>query len=693
MSISSFLNNAEAYEVRTVIRALKREKIKGVADSLLKDYELEFEPYGVTKGEFSHILQTSSPDNDLVRGVINKLVGEGKLSPEDAAEKIKEENNALNSKYLRDLRSGKNNGLMLDLLFGRVNPEIKEKIQDKEEIQSVLAEFELQPGDLKKEVLMASEFNPLMYPVNAENYWPPMKAEYSEIIEEKFLETFDITRPNSVIAAIMSVKNGTIVFDDDADKIKVLYKGKFNSDTESFLNFISETLIKNNNPAETVDDYIQTIRAGLQGSFNKQGEAKDERKRDTVFPEVESYFDSIKEKEIVDLIRGEFNLSCVASAMEFPITNDFTMNRNNFKTDFVIYCDGLEGFQEREKDREKYQVPIIKHRLLLIGEYYGYDSVRASKPLDADLINPDGTPFLKPDGMPALKGDVLTEGQEYKYKTQYKIFTNDFCGRAIGCKTISINKATTKKDQIDEVSDGLDKNMVLYNTSFNDPNIKSSALIKLKNWYINASDLERQESKFLVGYYLNTEKLEELIKNPLIKDKERGITVSEVGKSGKDYPLAMQNPKSRYLSTIYEAMHRIKSIDLSIAIQITKSEKTIQEYSIDTIANKNQADEYLRMISGARAKLVGESGWRLQMLNKLFNEIQDATAEKVETINGFVFVEFIKNISKYSTKGISDEKSPYRKENKSEKKLEYPNIYKVKKAFNYLKAIKRGIIN
>jgi hypothetical protein len=644
-SIAAFLNNSEANEVRTVIRALRQEQIQAVADKLLEDYEVEFEPFGVTKSEFSKILQTVSANSDPVKEVVQK-VGE---------EKVKKAQHAFNESYLSRLRfNGQNGASLIPLLFGKISPELREKIQDKEAIQSILSEFKLQPGELKKEVLMASEFSSLMYPVSAEFYWPPMKEEYSGIIEEKILETFDINNPNTVIEAIMSSKYGTVVLNDEADKIKVLYKNKFNSDDETFFDFISKTLIKDGNPAETVDNYIQAIRAGLQGSFNKKGQERDERKRDTLFPEAESYFDSIKEKEIVDLIRNEFYLACVASAMEFPITNDFTMNKKNFITDFVIYCDGLDGFQEKEKDGIRYTTPVIKHRLLLIGEYYGYDNVNQSKPLKTDLINPDGTPFLKSDGTPALAGDVLQIGEEYKYKTKYKILTNDFCGRAIGCKTISINKATTKKEQRSEVSRGLDENKVLYNTSFTDVEIKSDALIELTRWYENASDFEKQESKALVGKYINPDTLKK--------------------KPGSEYPLSMQNPKSKYLSTIYEAIHLIKSKDLSIAIQRAK-----ESYSIDTLKNKELAAEYLKTISGERAKLAGATAWRIQMLKNLFNEVQGIPVENgglTTPINNRVFLEFIKNIGNFN------------KEN-----LEYPNIYAIKRAFNYLKAIKRGIIN
>ena len=649
MSIAYFLNNSEAHEVRTVIRALKQEKIKSVADRLLQDYELEFEPFGVTKSEFSQLLQTTSLNP--LKEVIEK-VGEGK---------VKKEQSKFNNSYITDFKKSAG-GQLLPLLFGKINPELKEKIKGKEAIQSVLAEFELKTGDLRKEVLMASEFNSLMYPVNAEFYWPPLKEEYSDIMNEKILETFDIDNTKKVIEAIMSAKHGTVAYGSEADKIKALYKGKFNSDTENFLSFISEALIKAGNPTEAVDFYIQTIRAGLEGSFSKSSKEKEE-KRDALFLESASYFDSKTEKEIVDLIRNEFNLACVASAIKFPITNDFTMNKENFITDFVIYCDGVE-FQEKEKDGEKYQVPVIKHRLLLIGEYYGYDSVRPTQALEKDLINPDGTPFIKKNGMPALKGDILDEGEKYQYKTKYKIVTNNFCGRAIGCKTISLNKAESKVRQKSEVARGLDENMVLYNTSFNDVEIKSTALLELIKWYKNASDFEKQEYRGLVEKYFNPDTLAK--------------------KPGSEYPLSLQNPKSRYLSKIYETIHLVKSKDLFIAIQLAK-----KNYSAEFISNEENAKQYLASIRDIRYPVEKKSQWRTEILNNLFKEIKNIpviNGELATPINNMVFLKFLKDISDYDPKNPYDPNNPKRI-------TEYPNIYEIKKAFNYLKAIKRGIIN
>ncbi len=635
-TIASFLNSAEAAKIRAVMRAMKQEKIQSVVDKITDDYNRDFAPKGVSKQEFSYVLQ-ATVINDDIKSAVDK-VGEEAV--------IKEQSSFKNT--IRDL-TNPHSGAWTTLLFGKINPELKEKIQENTEPNTILEEFQMREGEVKQEVLMASEFSPMVYPLKPENYWPPLKTDYAGVMEEKILETFDITDPTSVIKGIMSAKLGTVAMTEEANRIRVLYKNKFNSDTDKFFKYLTDVFIKDGNPEETIDNYINEIKNGIVGGDR----AKDERKRDTIFPEMESYFDSIKEKEIVDLVRDEFYLTCVASAMEFPITNDFTMNKKNFITDFVIYCDGFDGFKEQEQDGVKYEVPVIKQRLLLIGEYYGYYSDLKSKPLQQDLINPDGTPFLKDDGNPALAGDVLTIGEEYKFKTKYKIITNDFCGKAIGCKTISVNQANSRKEQRSQVAKGLEQNRVIYNSASTDVEIKSMALIELIDWYRKAPDVAKDASKSILSKYFDTETLQK--------------------KSGKEYPLSFQNPKSKYLGLIYETTALLKSKYLSAAILQSKA-----LYSSKTIQNDEAGREYLRNIAPIRDALAEQNAWRMSSLADLYRQIQNIPIENgklAKPINNIEFLNFINDIKNLSKTNVSTD-----------------NIL-MKNAFNFYKSIKRGIIS
>ncbi len=635
-SIADFLNNVEASKVRTIMRAFKQEKIEKVVEKITEIYHNSFENYGVTKEEFSHLLQ-STKNIEKIQPIVEKV----------GLEKIERLQKTIQGTYIRDLTNVKS-GTWTTLLFGKIDSELQEKIIKGNGLEAILEEFQMGEGEVKQEVLMASEFSPILYPLTPENYWPPVKENYVGIIKEKVLETFDINNPTPVIQGIMSAKLGTVAISDEANRIRALYK-KFNSDDEKFLNYISDVFISNGNPQETVKVFIEQIK----NSINKPEEKDRERRKDVLFPEMESYFDSIKEKEIVDLVRDEFNLTCVASSMEFPITNDFTMNKKNFITDFVIYCDGFDGFKEREENGIKFSVPVIKQRLLLIGEYYGYYSDLKSKPLKQDLINPDGTPFLKSDGTPAVTGDVLTVGEEYKFKTQYKIITNDFCGQAIGCKTISIFQANSRKEQRTEVARGLDENKVIYNSNSKEVDIKSEALIELMNWYKNfeTPEIAKNAAKAELSRYFDTDTMEK--------------------KPGSAYPLAHNNEKNKYLGFIYETIHLIKSKDLSAAILQSKG-----GYSSSAIQSKADAQAYLASIAPARAKAASENAWRIEKLKELYKEIQSIPTENgklIKAIDNLAFLSYIKDIKSLNTKDQA-----------------MPNIYR--KAYNHLRSIKRGII-
>ena len=632
-TIASFLNSAEAAKIRAVMRAMKQEKIQSVVDKITDDYNRDFAPRGVSKQEFSYVLQTTVI-NDDIKSVVDK-VGEEAV--------IREQSSFKNT--IRDL-TNPHSGAWTTLLFGKISPELKEKIQESTEQNTILEEFQMKEGEVKQEVLMASEFSPMVYPLKPENYWPPLKPDYAGVMEEKILETFDITDPTSVIKGIMSAKLGTVAMTQEAARIRVLYKNKFNSDTDKFFEYLTNIFIKDGSPKETIDNYINEIEKRIVGGDK-------ENRRDTFFPEMESYFDSDQEKNIVDLVRHEFYLTCVASEMKFPITNDFTMNKYDFKTDFVIFCDGFDGFKEQEQDGVKFEVPVIIKRLLLIGEYYGYNNVSKSKPLKEDLINPDGTPFLKQDGNPALAGDVLTIGEEYKFKTKYKMVTEDFCGKAIGCKTISVNQATSRKEQRSQIAKGLEQNKVIYNSASTDVEIKSMALIELIDWYRKAPEIAKNASKSILSKYFDTETLQK--------------------KSGKDYPLSFQNPKSKYLGLIYETMTQLRAKFLYEAINSSRA-----QYSSKTIQNDEAGQEYLRNIAPYRDKLANDNAWRMSSLANLYKGILSIPLENgklARPINNIEFLNFINDIKNLSKTNVSTD-----------------NIL-MKNAFNFYKSIKRGIIS
>ena len=638
LSIATFLNNVETTKIRTILRALKQEKIENVVLKITEDYQKDFKPYGITKEEFSHLLQSTRTGVESIQPIIQKI----------GIEKVSKLQTKISGTYIRNLTNPKSGALTL-LLFGRIEPEIREKLNTGPEIEALFAEFQMSEGEVKQEVLMSSEFSPIIYPLRPENYWPPLKDDYSNILETKILDTFDLNNPIPAIQGISSAKFNTVAIGDEPNRIKALFKNQFQSNEDKLLDYVANVFIKNNNPIETVKSYVEQIKNSVDKTPKDDTKP---RRKDSLFPEMESYFDSIKEKEIVDLVRDEFNLTCVQSAMQFPITNDFTMNKKNFITDFVIYCDAFDGFKEEERDGIKIEVPLIKNRLLLIGEYYGYYSDLKSKPLKEDLINPDGTPFLKDNGQPAVVGDVLTIGEEYKFKTKYKIITNDFCGKAIGCKTISVHQANSRKEQRSEVAKGLEENNVIYNSESKDVEIKSGALINLMKWYRNASDESKNASKATLSRYFDTETLTK--------------------KSGKEYPLAFQNPKNKYLGVIYETIHFIKSKDLFAAIEQSKL-----NYSIKTIKNPETANNYLMSLAPERRRLTEQNNWRIESLKNIYKEIQNMPLENGKLQNPINNIEFLKYIQEIK--------------NFANKNVDYSNVFK-KKAFNLLENIKKGII-
>lgn len=181
-TIASFLNSAEAAKIKAVMRAMKQEKIQSVVDKITDDYNRNFAPRGVSKQEFSYVLQ-ATVINDDIKSAVDK-VGEEAV--------IKEQSSFKNT--IRDL-TNPHSGAWVTLLFGKINPELKEKIQENTEPNTILEEFQMKEGEVKQEVLMASEFSPMVYPLKPENYWPPLKPDYAGVMEEKFLKLLTLLTP------------------------------------------------------------------------------------------------------------------------------------------------------------------------------------------------------------------------------------------------------------------------------------------------------------------------------------------------------------------------------------------------------------------------------------------------------------------------------------------------------------------
>jgi hypothetical protein len=146
-----------------------------------------------------------------------------------------------------------------------------------------------------------------------------------------------------------------------------------------------------------------------------------------------------EESSMVDLLRNDFKLD----ALPLPISMKTPIGcptNNSFKIDFALPCDMLESFDGNSGE------PIIKRKVVLVGEYFGW-SGGESKPApwdpDIDWSTPDGSPAMHEgeDGMQAIvPGADVKSRDMYKLRTDWKIFTQNILGHMLGTAALHFDK-------------------------------------------------------------------------------------------------------------------------------------------------------------------------------------------------------------------------------------------------------------
>lgn len=147
-----------------------------------------------------------------------------------------------------------------------------------------------------------------------------------------------------------------------------------------------------------------------------------------------------EESSMVDLLRNDFKLD----ALPLPISMKTPIGcptNNSFKIDFALPCDMLESFDGTTGE------PIIKRKVVLVGEYFGW-SGGESKPVswdpDIDWSRPDGSPAMHDgeDGSQAIvPGAEVKSKDMYRLRTDWKIFTQNILGHMLGTAALHFDKS------------------------------------------------------------------------------------------------------------------------------------------------------------------------------------------------------------------------------------------------------------
>jgi hypothetical protein len=137
---------------------------------------------------------------------------------------------------------------------------------------------------------------------------------------------------------------------------------------------------------------------------------------------------SNEEAKIIQILRNDFGIDAIPYQVLVPVPVDCPTNSNSFDIDFMIYVDVLEFI-----DPITFQ-PVIKSKVMFVGEYYGFDGDTERTIVDRGKpwVDPDGNVYTPPQKISKQTGEVMKtygpiqpgakvrEGHIYDLKTLWK---------------------------------------------------------------------------------------------------------------------------------------------------------------------------------------------------------------------------------------------------------------------------------
>ncbi len=205
---------------------------------------------------------------------------------------------------------------------------------------------------------------------------------------------------------------------------------------------------------------------------------------------------STQEAKIIEILRKDFGIDAIPYQVLVPIPTDCPTNANNFDIDFMVYVDVLEYI-----DPVTFQ-PVIKPKIMFVGEYFGYDSDSPKIIVDRGKpwVDPDGNVYTPPDKIskqtgqvmqtfdPIVPGAKVREGDVYKLKTLWKKRTYSTLAHLVGAEALSFDKDDLKIP-FNSIAQKLDEKSIIYTYSGCST---SNNFCKAKKMIENSVDFELQ---------------------------------------------------------------------------------------------------------------------------------------------------------------------------------------------------------
>ena len=207
---------------------------------------------------------------------------------------------------------------------------------------------------------------------------------------------------------------------------------------------------------------------------------------------------SNEEAKIIQILRNEFGIDAIPYQVLVPVPVDCPTNENSFDIDFMIYVDVLEFI-----DPITFQ-PVIKSKVMFVGEYYGFDGDTERTIVDRGKpwVDPDGNVYTPPQKISKQSGEVMKsygpiepgakvrEGHIYDLKTLWKKRTYETIAHIVGTEALAFERQDLKGPYY-TIAQKLDEKDIIYTF----PGCSSSNnFCKAKKMIENSVDFELKEN-------------------------------------------------------------------------------------------------------------------------------------------------------------------------------------------------------
>jgi hypothetical protein len=326
-------------------------------------------------------------------------------------------------------------------------------------------------------------------------------------IDEKFPGQMPKDIPFNVDNRMNFIKRSQIKLKDNYAKQKLYEFIQEGYDSLGIVKLIQSDMLSVDPAGLAIQYYYRSICKGNLGQFRSAlreiglSDLYDALASSNHFPDPN--YDSLglttrstEEARIIQILREEFGIDAIPYQVLVPIPTDCPTNVNNFDIDFMVYVDVLEYI-----DPVTFQ-PVIKPKVMFVGEYFGYNSDDPKTIVDRGKpwLDTDGNVFTPPSKISKVTGEVMkeyepllpgvktTEGNLYKLKTLWKKRTYSTLAHIVGTDALSFEEEDLKVP-FNSIAQKLDEKNIIYSYSGCS---NSNNFCKAKKMIDNSVDFELQ---------------------------------------------------------------------------------------------------------------------------------------------------------------------------------------------------------